>query len=134
MTNAIYTKAKERILTGAINFSTDTLKVALLKSGYAVAIDTHEFLSDLGASRISTDQTLSSKSVMGGVFDAADVTFPAVTAGDTAFALAIYKDTGVAGTSPLIAYYDQITGFPITTNGGNITPEWDNGPKRIFKL
>ncbi len=134
MANAIYTKAKEKILSGAINFAADTIKVALIKQGYAVAIDSHEFLSDLGSNRLSTDQALASKTVSGGAFDAADVSFPAVAAGDTAVALVLYKDTGVAGTSPLLFYFDQITGFPFTTNGGNVTPEWDNGTKKIFRL
>ncbi len=34
----------------------------------------------------------------------------------------MYKDTGVAGTSALIAWYDTgITGLPVTPNGGDIT-------------
>jgi hypothetical protein len=46
----------------------------------------------------------------------------------------IYKDTGVPGTSPLIAYIDTITGFPLVTNGGDITIQWDNGAYKIFSL
>jgi len=46
----------------------------------------------------------------------------------------IYKDTGVDGTSPLIAYVDTITGFPLATNGGDITVQWDNGTYKIFSL
>lgn len=134
MANLVYTKGKEKILSGAINFATDTLKVALVKQSYAVVADTHEFLSDLGANRLSTDQTLTSQAVTGGVFDAADPVFPSVTSGDTAASLVVYKSTGVDSTSPLLFYFDQISGFPLTTNGGNISPEWDNGTKKIYKL
>ena len=54
-----------------------------------------------------------------GVFDAADVAFTTVT-GDPSEVLVIYKDTGSAATSPLIAYIDTATGLPVTPNGGNI--------------
>jgi hypothetical protein len=67
------------------------------------------------------------------VFDAADVTFP-TTSGNSAEALIIYKDTGTAGTSPLIAYFDTGTGLAITPNGGDINVVWDNGANKIFAL
>lgn len=134
MTNALYAKGKEKLLSGSINMLTDTIKVALVKNTYGVNLATHEFLSDLGATTLGTNQTLTSKSVAGGVFDAADPAWTAVAAGDTALAVVIFKDTGVAGTSPLLLYIDQITGFPLSTNGGNISPEWDNGTFRIFSL
>ena len=68
------------------------------------------------------------------MFDAADATFAAVTGGDTLEGVVIYKDTGVAGTSALIAYIDTITGFPLATNGGDITIQWDNGAYKILSL
>ena len=74
------------------------------------------------------------KTVTGGAFDAADITYIAVTAGATCEAVVIYKDTGVPGTSALIAYIDTITGFPLATNGGDITIQWDNGTYKIFAL
>lgn len=134
MTNALYAKGKEKILSGGINFMTDTIKVALVKSAYGVSLGAHEFLSDLGADTLSSHQTLAGKSITNGIFDASDPTWPTVAAGDTASCVVIFKDTGVAGTSPLLAYIDQITGFPLSTNGGNITPEWDNGSYKIFSL
>ena len=69
-----------------------------------------------------------------GVFDAADITYTAVTSGSTAKAIVIYKDTGLSGTSPLLAYIDTITGFPLATNGGDITIVWDSGANKIFAL
>ena len=134
MTNAIYTKGATRIGLAQINFDTDTLKVALVSSGYTAAPTTHEFLSDLGANTIGTDQTLTNTTFADGVFDADDPAWAAVAAGSTAKALVVYKSTGVAGTSPLIFYIDEVTGFPLTTNGGNIAPQWDNGPLKIYSL
>jgi hypothetical protein len=46
----------------------------------------------------------------------------------------IYKDTGSPASSPLLAYIDAITGFPLATNGGDITVQWDNGTFKIFSL
>lgn len=134
MANALYTKAKEKMLSGAINFTSDTIKVALVSNAYPQDLTVDEFYSSISAYVLDTDVTLTSKSVTGGVFDAADVTWLAVTAGATSEAVVIYKDTGTPATSPLIAYIDTITGFPLTTNGGDITVQWDNGSYRIFSL
>lgn len=60
---------------------------------------------DFSAAVVGTPQTLASKTVTGGVADAADVTFTAVT-GNSVEALAIYKDTGTESTSRMIAFLD----------------------------
>lgn len=134
MTNAVYVKGAEKILSGTIAFPTDTIKVALVKNTYAQNLSTDEFYSDVSAHVVGTPQTLSGKTVTGGKLDASDPTFAAVTAGDTVEALVVYKDTGVAGTSPLLFYIDQVTAFPLATNGGDITPQWDNGTAKILTL
>lgn len=134
MTNAFYAKGAEKVLSGAIDFTTDTIKVALVKNTYPQNLTTDEFYSDISAYVVGTPQTLSGKSVTGGKLDASDPTFTAVTAGDTIEALVIYKDTGVAGTSPVLMYIDQVTAFPLATSGGDITPQWDNGTNKIVSL
>lgn len=134
MSNALYAKGKEKILSGAINLPADTVKVALIKNDYVVNLATHEFYSDLSASVRGTPQALGTKAVTAGAFSAANSVFAAVAAGDTLAGIAIYKDTGVAGTSPLLAWIDTITGFPLATNGGDITIQWDNGAYHIFSL
>ncbi len=134
MANALYGKGKEKMLSAAINFLTDTLKVALVENTYPQSLTADEFYSDISTYVLGTPQTLGTKSVTLGVFDAADVTYTAVTTGDTCEAVVIYKDTGVAGTSPLLAYIDTITGFPLATNGGDITVQWDAGTYKIFSL
>lgn len=134
MANALYAKGKEKFLSGAIDLTSATIKVALVKNDYAQNLTTDEFYTSISASVVGTPQTLASKTVTSGVFDAADVTFTAVTAGSTLEAVVIYKDTGSSATSPLIAYIDTITGFPLATNGGDITIQWDNGSYKIFSL
>lgn len=132
MANALYGKGKEKFGAGSINWGSDTIKVALVLSAYTVNLSTHEFYSDISANVLGTPQTLGSKTSTLGVFDAADPTWAAVASGSTVKAAVIYKDTGVAGTSPLIAYVDTITGFPLATNGGDITVAWDNGANKIW--
>lgn len=134
MANAHYAKGKEKILSAAINYLTDTIKVALVKNTYPQNLATDEFHSSISAYVIGTPQTLGSKSVTGGVFDAGDATFTAVAAGDTLEGVVIYKDTGSSATSPLLEYIDTITGFPLATNGGDIVIQWDNGAYKIFSL
>lgn len=134
MANALYAKGKEKILSGSINLPSDTIKASLLSSSYTANLSTDEFWSGISANLLNTSQTLASKTVTAGVFDAADVTFTAVTSGSTVKAVVIWKDTGTPSTSPLLVYIDTITGFPLATNGGDITITWDNGSYRIFSL
>ena len=134
MANAWYRKGAEKVLLAQVNFDTDTIKARLVKNTYAQNLSTDEFISSVTAITGSTDQTLSNTSVTDGVFDADDITFTAVPAGETSEGVVIYKDTGVAGTSPLLMYIDTITGFPLATNGGNVVIQWDNGAYKIFSL
>ena len=134
MANVFYAKGKEKILSADIDWVTDTIKVMLVKNTYPQNLSTDEFLDDVEAYRLNTDQTLSGKSITNGIFDAADPTWTAVTAGDTSEGVVIYKYTGSAATSPVLIYIDSITGFPLATNGGDITAAWDNSANKIFSL
>ena len=134
MANALYAKGKEKILAAAINFVDDTIKVALVKNTYPQDLTNDEFFSAIATYVVGTPQTLASKTITNGVFDAADVTYTTVPAGSTLEGVVIYKDTGVAGTSALLAYVGDITGFPLATNGGDITIAWSNGAYKIFSL
>jgi hypothetical protein len=134
MANALYGLGKQKMLSGSINFSADTIKAALVTTSYTPNLATDEFYSTISANVVGTPQTLGTKTVTLGVFDAADVTFSAVAGGSTCLGVVLYKDTGVAGTSPLLALIDTITGFPLATNGGDIQIVWDNGAYKIFSL
>ncbi|TYK74362.1 hypothetical protein FSY45_19580 [Comamonas sp. Z1] len=132
MANKFYPKGAQKLLSGAINFSADTIKAVLVPAAYVYS-DTHEFLSDLGAV-VGAAVELQNKVVTGGVFDADDISFGAVAAGSTVKAIALFKDTGSAATSPLLAYYDAVTGFPFSTNGGEVSIPWSDGPAKILSL
>ena len=139
MANALYDKGREAFLSGGINWGTaaagDSIKAVLVDAAdYTVNLASHQFLSDVAAAgRVATSAAFAGKTVTGGIADANDITFTAVT-GDPSEALVLIKDTGTAATSPLIAYIDTATGLPVTPNGGDITVTWDNGSNKIFKL
>jgi hypothetical protein len=126
MANAIYPKYKEAVLQSAANsnMSSGTVKVALVDTGTYTYSSAHEFYSSVSGV-IGTPQTLASKTFTNGVFDAADITYTAVS-GATVEAFIIYIDTGVAGTSRLIAFIDTgFTGLPVTPNSGDIAVAWN---------
>jgi len=135
MANALYGLGRDAFLNGDIDWVADTIKVQLVDTAdYVVDIDVDQFFSDVtAAGRVGTATALAGKSTALGVADANDVTLSTVS-GDTSEALVIYKDTGVEGTSPLIAYIDTATGLPITPTGGDIQIIWDSGANKIFKL
>lgn len=139
MASEFYGLARQSLLSQSpsIDLDTDTIKIALVGSGYTrnTATNGHQYYSDLGTNVFGTPQTLTSKTVTGGIFDAADVTFSAVTNSGSVTQLVIYKDTGTSASSPLICIIDTATtGLPITPNGGDITVSFDNGTNKIFRL
>lgn len=123
MANTLYDYARQRFLEANINWMSDTIKCILVStSAYTPQTAVHQYLSDIsGSAIIAGPVTLASKATTGGAADAADATFTSVS-GATINAIVIYKDTGTAATSPLIAYIDTATGLPITPNGGDIAP------------
>lgn len=126
MANALFPKWKEALLqfTTNNNLSSGTVKVALVTAGYTYS-SSDQYYSSVSASVVGTPQTLTSKTYTNGVFDAADVTFTAVT-GSQVVSLVIYIDTGNAATSPLVAFIDtSVTNLPVTPNGGDIAITWN---------
>ena len=136
MTNAIYPKFKEIIMSTGLNLLTLDVRIILVDTGLYTYSAAHQFLSNvpLGA-RIGPDSgSLTGKDVTNGIFDADDATFLAVS-GSSVEALIIYQHTGADSTSRLITYIDSgVLGLPFTPNGGNVILSFDNGPNKIFVL
>lgn len=130
MSNAIYPLCKQTLLDpshggggAGIDFNSDTIKIRLVTST-TVYNTAHQFLSDLAGSAVGTDQILTSPTVVDGVFDAADPTWPSVASGSTITALVVYKSTGTAATSDLIAWFDtdpSSNPISLVTNGSDVT-------------
>ena len=133
MANAIYPKAKEAFLSGAIDMTSDTIKIALVDTGTYTYSASHEHYSDLSGV-LGTPVALGSKTVTSGVFDAADATFTTPTAGTSIEALVIYKDTGTASTSDLIAYIDTGTVLFFITDAADVDIVFHSRSNKIFAL
>lgn len=142
MANALYDLAKEALLSGSINLTANDIRCVLVRKGgadaasstvYAPNLVTDRFLSSVPAgSRVATSGALASKTVALGVFDAANVLFPAVAAGAAVNSIVIYKWVSADGDSPLIAYMDTAGGLPFTPVDEDLTLTWASGG--IFSL
>lgn len=120
MANVVFPKAKENILMGDIHFDTDTIKVALIDTGVTPYSAAYDYYDDISAGVVGTPVALTSKTLTSGVFDSADPTWSGVS-GATCEALVMYMDSGVAATSPVIGWWDTLTGLALTPNGGDVT-------------
>lgn len=129
MANALFDGGKERLLghaTETIDLLADNIKAVLVDTGvHTINTATDVHLDDLTAGSVeATSGNLTSKTTTSGAFDAADVTFASVASGPSIEAVVLYKDSGTASTSPLIAVIDTATGLPVTPSGGDITVQW----------
>ena len=117
MANLIYNKFKQNIMADVVNLTTDTIKCMLVTSAYTPAI-TNLFKSDVtnevtgtnytaGGNALTTKVTSVDNVNNWGAFTADNVTYSNSTV--TARGAVLYKDTGVASTSPLIGYIDFVT-------------------------
>lgn len=144
MASLVYNRAKKEILDGTIDLVSNTIKVMLVTSSY-VADDAHDFVEeaadDANEHELSGTgyaagfagsgrKTLSNKAFSeddgnnrGEFDDTADITWTGIDAG-TADAAIVYKHNSADTDSVLIAYIDT-GGFPIVTNGGDLTIQWN---------
>lgn len=119
MANALYDLGKKAFLDGDIDLLVDNIKVSLVDGGaYTPNTATDQFYDDM-ASTIADSANLGTKTTTAGTFDSADFTYTAVSGAQSEY-LVMWKDTGTASTSPLIAIYDTATGLPVTPNSGDI--------------
>lgn len=132
MADVIYNSFKRDIANGGIDLDTDTIKCALVTSSYTPDQDAHDNFDDVtnevsGTGYTAGGATLASVTMTAdntgnkGVFDAADVSWATSTI--TARAAVLYKSTGTASTSKLIAYIDF--GSNIVSTGGTFTITWN---------
>lgn len=122
MASALYPKFKEQLLTAGLDVEADDVRAILIDTGTYTYSSAHDFLDDVAAgSRIAVSTALASKTIVNGVFDAADKTLTAVT-GASVEAIIIYKHTGTESTSNLICFIDGLT---LTPNGGDVTIQWN---------
>lgn len=117
MASGFYNLYKKKLFNGLnpVDLDTDTIKVALVTSSYTPDFDVHDFFDDVtnevsgtgytaGGATLTTPVVALNTSTDTANFDADDTSW--TTATITARAAVVYKSTGTASTSPLIAYFD----------------------------
>lgn len=124
MANLIYPLFKQRLLTPGVDLSSLTLRAVLIDTGTYTYNAAHDAYDDLSGVVGPESGALASKTFTNGVFDAADVTFSAVT-GATVEAVVVFIDSGTPSTDYLVAFIDTGTNLPVTPNGGDITIQWN---------
>lgn len=119
--------------SGPINWTSDTIKIALATSSYTPDQDAHDFFDDVTNEVVGTGYTAGgatlttpTKTYTGGTnvvkLDADDATW--ATATITARYAIIYKSTGTGSTSPLMGYIDF--GGDVISTAGNFTIVFDS--------
>jgi hypothetical protein len=140
MASQFYNAGKKNIIDGSVNLLTDTIKVALTTASYTPNIDSDDFFNDVtnevsGTGYTAGGATLASKSITQdnandrAAFDAADVSWSNSTITNARWAV-VYKSTGTAATSPLIAYIDLLANRSSSADTFKI--EW--APAGVFYL
>lgn len=139
MASFIFNEYKEKLFDSStkINWSGDTIKVALTTSSYVPDQDSHDFFNDVTNEVTGTGYTAGG-ATLGSVTITVDTTNDWVTidAADTSWSSStiinarygvVYKDTGTPATSPLIALIDfgtnrssSLTNFVINWNAAGI--------------
>ena len=127
-----YGKLLNTLWTGGVNFTSDTIKGALVTSSYTFDQDAHDYFDDItnevtGTGYTAGGATLASKTLIytaGTNTIALDAANPAWTTSTiTARGLVVYKDSGTAATSPLIGFIDF--GVDFISAAGTLTVEFD---------
>lgn len=127
-----YGKAFLAILNKEVDWASDTIKVALCTSTYTPDQDTHDYFNDItnevvGAGYSAGGATLDTPTIgytaLTNVtkLDANDTTWAAATI-TARYAIIYDAQTGVAATSPLIAYVDF--GADFTSTAGEFKITW----------
>ncbi|MBP7406069.1 MAG: hypothetical protein KA973_14240 [Candidatus Microthrix sp.] len=136
-----YGKLLNTLWTGGVNFTSDTIKGALVTSSYTFDQDTHDYFDDItnevtGTGYTAGGATLASKTLTytAGTntiaIDAADLAWTTSTI--TARGLVIYKSTGTGSTSPLIGFIDF--GADVISTAGTFTVTFDAGGIGTFAV
>lgn len=136
MASTLYDKGRQGFLEGAIAWLTDTIASQLIDmAAYTPDLVNHQFLSDIpSGARIGSAVTLTSKSSLAGVADAADVSHAGLISAPSIEAVVIFQNTGNPSTSRLIALIDTATGLPVAAGATQVDIGWSNGVNKIFKL
>lgn len=118
------------IMNGSIDLNTDDIRVILVDSTYSCTI-THDMVDDIVAKELAgvgyarkalTGEAVSVEGGTQAVFDAADVNWASIAAGETIGGIIIYKHVGADDSAnPLILFVDT---SDLATGGGAVDITW----------
>lgn len=110
-----YNYGKKEFYSGSVDFTSDTMKIALLVSAYSPDIDANQYWTDVSASEVAgTGYTAGGYTLLNpsatmdatndmAYFNADDPTWTSATLTSLRYAV-LYKDTGDAATSPIFGF------------------------------
>jgi hypothetical protein len=123
MANRLYPLARQSFAEAQIDWTSDTIRIAALKSTYTYSA-THQFVTDLGANIVARSADLSTKTDTSGVLNS-DAALFALLTGLTVQYLAVFQWTGSDATSRLLYYIDTGINLPTIPNGLDVTVQPD---------
>ena len=136
MSNFVYTKFKNSLLKGEINFNNDSIKLLIVDNTYSPNQSTDEYVSSISTNSIlARSNSISNKIITSGTFDASDLSISNYS-GEPFNAVVLYKDTGDDNTSNLIYYVNEAEGLPFTGVNAqtDVTIQWNNALGKILSL
>jgi len=123
MANGFYTDFKRSLQNKEQDMDTDDIRALLIDDADYTHNANQDFLDDIpGGARVAVSGALAGATISSvGGFDTNDFSWATVS-GDVSERVSIYNH-GVGGSDAarrLCAFYDTLTGLPITPNGANI--------------
>jgi hypothetical protein len=136
MSNFVYGKAKQSMLNGQINVTSNSLKVLLVSSSYVPSVNSDQYVSNINVNHIiNRSGVIQNVTNTLGILDADDIVISAHN-GSAFKAVVLYQNGTSDSDSRLIAYVDTSAGLPFT--GVNfslpVTIIWSNDLSKILSL
>ncbi|RKX47795.1 MAG: hypothetical protein DRP64_00065 [Verrucomicrobia bacterium] len=116
--NQLYNKARERYLGGVSDWKVGAMGIALVDANYTFD-PTHEFLVQVASSSRAAEKDFTGRTDADGYANGLGVSFTALTWPLPITQVVIFENTGDEATDLLVAYYDEVTGFPVDLTGGD---------------
>lgn len=137
MSNFVYSKTKEAILNGEVDFSAGQFKLLLVNSSeYTPNQNSDQFVSDIpSAAKVYTTTSISNLTNNLGTIDADDlsITLPSNYAFE---AMVLFKQGSSDQDSRLILYIDTAEGLPFvdTVEQTSMSIVWSNTSTKILSI
>lgn len=136
MANFVYKKAKENILNGNVNFSSNNFKVLFTNSSYVPNQNNDEFVSNiLSSSIVHRSDNVQNISNTLGVIDANNFNF-SLPSNTSINAVVLYQVGVNDSSSILLLYIDTAVGLPFSgsSQATTVSLNWSNEANKILSL